>query len=107
MHVEPSAEVEDVDRRAIDATAIPCREDVVGAQEPVWEQQQPEPVVGESDALPGPHVGEEAKNIDAPGLGIDKVYVVGDSTAGCLHDTRIFNCECAGLYTCRDGGGGV
>ncbi|KAJ8427980.1 hypothetical protein Cgig2_017467 [Carnegiea gigantea] len=76
LHVQPSAEVEDVGGRAVDATAIPCGEVVVGAQEPS------EPVVRESDALLGPHVGEEAENTDAPGPGIDEVYMGGDSIVG-------------------------
>ncbi|KAJ8442944.1 hypothetical protein Cgig2_019517 [Carnegiea gigantea] len=80
-HVQPSIEVEDVGGRAIDTTAMPCREVVVGAQEPVREQQQLEPVVGESGALLRPHGGEEAANIDAPGPGVDEVYVGGDSAA--------------------------
>ncbi|KAJ8425359.1 hypothetical protein Cgig2_032875 [Carnegiea gigantea] len=65
--VQPSSEVEDVGEGAADATTIPCGEDVVGAQEPVREQQQLESVVGESDAL---------------GPGIDEVYVGGDLAAG-------------------------
>ncbi|KAJ8429583.1 hypothetical protein Cgig2_023789 [Carnegiea gigantea] len=75
---DPSAEVEDVGGRAVDATVMPYGEVVVGAQEPVREQQQPEPIVEESDALPRPHVGEEAVNTDAPGPGIDEMYVGGD-----------------------------
>ena len=37
LHVQPFPEVEDVGRRAFDAMAMPCKEVVVGAQEPVWE----------------------------------------------------------------------
>ncbi|KAJ8443110.1 hypothetical protein Cgig2_030878 [Carnegiea gigantea] len=40
------------------------------------------PVIRESGAPPGPHIGEEAANIDAQGPGVDEVYVGGDSAAG-------------------------
>ncbi|KAJ8427145.1 hypothetical protein Cgig2_005203 [Carnegiea gigantea] len=75
-HVQPSTEVEDVGERAVDVTVMPCGEVVVGAQEP------PEPIVGKSGALPGPHVREEAVNTDAPGPGRDEVYMGGDLAVG-------------------------
>ncbi|KAJ8446521.1 hypothetical protein Cgig2_027483 [Carnegiea gigantea] len=75
-HVQPSAEVEDVGEIAVVAAAMPCEEGKGSAQEP------PEPVVGESGALPGPHVREEAANIDAPSPGVDEVYVGGDLAVG-------------------------
>jgi len=45
-------------------------------------RQHSEPIVGESGALLGPHVGEEAANTDGPGPTIDEVYMAGDSAAG-------------------------
>ncbi|KAJ8437854.1 hypothetical protein Cgig2_002988 [Carnegiea gigantea] len=67
-HVQPSAEVEDIGERADDAAAMPCGED-----------DQPVPEVGESGAMPGPHVREVAVTTDGPGPAVEDVYVGGAS----------------------------
>ena len=81
-HVQPCAEVEHAGKRTNDAVVTPCREDDVSAQEPTQEQQQPVLKVGESGAMPRPHVGETVVSTDGPGPVIADVYMGDASAAG-------------------------